>query len=132
MSEPSIHDSLLIGYEVDGTARRIVLHTMPHQGGGEVPVDVIFESVAAYHFEGDCLHNIIFDIAETEAREVVGDGTAFRERHRICGWPRDWNSRAEGPAEFFARENLKVFAISCSYGMTGWVAAKSVRRVVHD
>ena len=129
---PSIHDSLLIGYEVDGRGRRIVLHTVPHQGGGEVPIDVIFEGVGAYHLEGDCLQNIIFDIVETSAQEVVGDGRAFRERHRWCGWPRDWDSRTEEPAAFFAKHELKIFALTCSYGITGWVAARSVRQVVID
>ena len=61
-SAPSIHDSLLTGYGVDGKTRTITLHTEPHQGGGEAFVDVIFAGVVAYQFEGDAMSNIIFGI----------------------------------------------------------------------
>ena len=58
-NEPSIHDSLLTGYEIDGKKRMIVMHTEPHQGGGEAFVDVIFNGVVANQFEGDAMSNII-------------------------------------------------------------------------
>src|SRR5688572_30857863 len=88
---PSIHDSLLTGYVVNGSAQLITLHTEPHQGGGEAFIDVIFERVVAYHFEGDCLQNIVFGIEQVSVDQIVGDGSEFAERHRQYGWPRDWN-----------------------------------------
>lgn len=68
-----IHDSLLTGYTVDGTNRTIVLHTQPHQGGGTVPIDVIFSGVVAYHFEGDCFCNTVFDIEEVPSARIIGE-----------------------------------------------------------
>ena len=43
--QPSIHDSLLTGYVVDGVARTLILHTRPHQGGGTHWIDVVFHGL---------------------------------------------------------------------------------------
>lgn len=124
-----IHDSLLTGYTVDGTNRTIVLHTQPHQGGGTVPIDVIFSGVVAYHFEGDCFCNTVFDIEEVPSARIIGDGKAFAERGRLYGWPRDWDSGREAPEEFFSRVQCRCFELSCSYGMYGWVAADGMEQI---
>ena len=53
MSQPSIHDNRVVGYEVDGNACRIVLHTQgTHDAPGEF-IDIVFEGVMAYLLEGD-------------------------------------------------------------------------------
>ena|SRR5688572_13917193 len=127
---PSIHDSLLTGYVVNGSAQLITLHTEPHQGGGEAFIDVIFERVVAYHFEGDCLQNIVFGIEQVSVDQIVGDGSEFAERHRQYGWPRDWNEPRESFAQFLVRVGAKVFELHCSYGMAGWVAASSMRKAI--
>jgi hypothetical protein len=126
----SIHDSLLTGYAVDGTNRTIVLHTGPHQGGGSALIDVIFNGVAAYHFEGDCFDNIMVDIEEVTAASIVRDGTTFAERKRLYGWPPDWNSEKESAGDFFSRMGSRLYELHCSYGMYGWVAAEKMQKVV--
>jgi hypothetical protein len=127
---PSIHDSLLYAYEVDGDSRTIVLHTRPHQGGGTEFIDVTFRGVLGYDFDGDCLGNIVFGIREAPASEMIGDGVAWRERNRQYGWPEGWNSRKEGPDEFIARCNCRVYELSSSYGMDGFVIAESMELTV--
>jgi hypothetical protein len=124
----SIHDSLLTGYIVNGSDRSVILHTEPHPGGGTAFVDVVFRGVAAYHFEGDCLQNIVFGVDEVPAEQVVGDGTAFLERFQRTGWPPGWNPKRESPTEFLSRPGLKIYELHCSYGMAGWIAAESMER----
>src|SRR3954471_5256835 len=123
---PSVHDSLLTGYAVDGRGRSVVLHTEPHQGGGPAFVDLVFHGVVAYHFEADCLMNIVFEVSEVPAERVVRDGATFLQRSQRTGWPRDWNPQRESAVEFLSRPGLKVFELSCSYGMTGWIAAEAL------
>jgi len=125
---PSVHDSLLTGYDVDGRGRSVVLHTEPHQGGGTAFIDLVFHGVVAYHFEGDCLANIVSEVIEVPAERVVGDGAAFLQRFQQTGWPRGWNSQRESPSQFLSRPGLKVFELNCSYGMTGWIAAESLEK----
>jgi hypothetical protein len=127
---PSIHDSLLTGYEVDGRARSITLHTEPDPGGGGAFIDVVFRGVIAYHFEGDCLRNIVFGIEEVPPEVVIGDGVRFAERHRSHGWPRGWNPTAESAEQFLSRPGVRVFTLHCSYGAGGWIAAKSMEQCV--
>src|SRR5262245_23007547 len=113
---PSLHDSLLTGYKVDGGARTIALYIEPHQGVG-VAATVKFSGVVAYHFEGDCLQNIIFDVTEVPIATVVGDGEEFAERLRWCGWPAGWDPRRESAEQFFRRVGCRCFELSSSYGM---------------
>ena len=128
----SVHDSLVIGYTVDGARRTIVLRCEPHHGDG-MAADVRFSGVLAYHFEGDCLQNIVFDIAEVPIDVIVGDGSAFAERNAEFGWPRGWDPHREGPAEFLRRCKGRCFELSSSYGMCGWVAAERMDIVpTHD
>jgi len=125
-----VHDSLLTGHTVDGTRRLITLRTEPHAGGGVAFIDVVFHGVEAYHFEGDTLHNIVLEILEVPAATIVGNGEIFSERHRLYGWPREWDSRKESAVQFFERKQLKLFDLHCSYGMAGWIAASSIEYVV--
>jgi hypothetical protein len=121
----SLHDSLLTGYTVDGAVRTIVLRTEPHQGDGTA-AEVKFSGVVAYHFEGDCLQNIIFDITEVPAESIVGDGRAVEERARQFGWPRGWEPGREDLAQFLRRQGCRCFELSSSYGMSGWIAAREM------
>jgi hypothetical protein len=121
-----LHDSLLTGYAVDGSTRRLVLHTQPHRGDGGA-FDVRFTGVVAYRFEGDCLQNIVFEIVEVSTEAVVGDGRLFAELHRQCGWPAGWDPAKEDAAQFLRRQGSRCFKINCSYGMLGWIAADQMQ-----
>jgi hypothetical protein len=128
----SIHDSLLTGYTVDGDEKTLVLHTRPHQGGGVAYIDVVFRGVVAYHFEADCLGNIVFGIEEVDANSIIGDSLIFSERAREYGWPPGWDERRETAEEFFIRQHCRFFELTCSYGMYGWVAATCMEQEVRD
>jgi hypothetical protein len=126
----SIHDSLLTGYSVDGHSRTIVLHTEPHAGGGEAFIDVVFRGVVAYHFEGDCFHNIVFGVDEVPPTDLVIDRTSFEARFAQHGWPGSWDPKRETPEQFLTRPGVRVFQLGCSYGMGGWIAAQSVDKLI--
>jgi len=119
----SLHDSLLVGYAVDGHQRTIVLRTERYRGGGTA-ADVKFSGVAAYHLEGDCLQNILHEIAEVSFEAVVGDGHVFAERHRQFGWPAEWDSRRESAEQFLRRRGCRCFELKSSYGICGWIACE--------
>jgi hypothetical protein len=127
---PSIHDSLLCGYDVNGDNRTIILHTRPHQGGGTAYIDVIFRGACGYHFEGDCLSNIVFGIDEVAASEVIGDGVLWYERNRQHGWLPGWNPKQENAEQFLNRRKCRVYVLSSSYGIDGFVIAESMELIV--
>jgi hypothetical protein len=127
----SLHDSLLTGYSVDGSAKVLVLHTEPHRGDGGA-FDIRFAGVVAYRFEGDCLQNIVSDIVEVSTEAVVGDGGTLAELHRQYGWPPGWDPAREDFVQFLRRQGCRCFELNCSYGMGGWVAAESMKVVARD
>jgi hypothetical protein len=129
-SAPSIHDSLLTGYSVDGSARTITLHTEPHQGGGEAFVDVIFTGVVAYQFEGDAMSNIIFGIEPASPDYEDDIAKVIIEQQRQHGTMPGWNSKSETLREHCAHTGTTLFCIQSSYGLDGWVAAATMTRVV--
>jgi hypothetical protein len=116
----SIHDSLLVGYTVDGLARTITLRTVPDRGMGGA-FEVRFSKVVAYHFEGDCLQNILSGILEVQPKAVLsGNETA---RFKSYGWPSGWDEKRQSLPEFVAAQGARWYELNCAYGMGGWVAA---------
>jgi hypothetical protein len=121
---PSLHDSLMIGYSVDGIARTLVFRTIPHQGvGGHF--EVRFTDVVAYHLEGDCFRNIISEVLEVPVDAVIRDAEVA-DLHRRYGWPPGWDPARETLPEFVARNGGRFFQVNCSFGIGGWVAARAV------
>jgi hypothetical protein len=84
----------------------------------------------AYHFEGDCLENIVFDVTRVPASTIVGDGKEFEERSKMYGAPPGWDSRRENVENFFLRNGTQLFELSSSYGMHGWIAAERMEQVI--
>ena len=129
-SAPSIHDSLLTGYSVDGNARTITLHTEPHRGGGEAFVDVIFTGVVAYQFEGDAMRNIIFGIEPASPEYADDIAKMIVEQQRQHGVMPGWDRKAETLQQHCVRTSTTLFYIQSSYGLDGWVAAATMTKVV--
>jgi len=130
MNEPSVHDHRVTGYRVDAEAARIVLHTRPESWQvGHAPVDVIFEGVAAYHLEHDNFGNILFDVEEIEIDDLVERARSALDAGRRHAWPGPWNESLEACRRHLRDEGARGWEISSSYGLSGWVAARSCRRV---
>jgi hypothetical protein len=123
----SVHDNHLLGYTVDGVARRIVLHTEYRYGQEPFErTDVVFEGVLDHYFRNPILPSIIFDVEEVETQFITSrDKTSIDEGHKIAGWPSFWRESAEAMAAAIHESGCKMFEISSSYGLDGWVAADS-------
>ncbi|MCB1208462.1 MAG: hypothetical protein KDK97_03995, partial [Verrucomicrobiales bacterium] len=125
--KPSVHDNHLYAYAVDGRAGLIVLRT--EYAYGEEPfeqTDVIFEGVLDHYFRNPVLPSIIFDVEEADvARTIARDKAVIDQGHKIGGWPSFWQDSIEGMMVTIADAGCKMFEISSSYGLDGWVVAKS-------
>lgn len=127
MQERSIHDNRVVAYEVDGEAKRIVLHTRFEDRQLVESTDVIFEGVLAYHLENDNFGNILFGISEVPIADLVqGQRRLFEEGFRYA-WPGPWNQSLESSLAHLQASGAKAFEISSSYGLAGWVIAASCR-----
>lgn len=123
----TVHDFHLFAYEVNGRERSIVLHTeFPH---GERPfkqVDVLFEHVMDHCFRNPSIPSIIFAIEEADAFAIVSrDKHAIDEGHRTGGWPTFWDHTVESMTRSIFDAGCKMFEITSSIGLEGWVVARS-------
>jgi hypothetical protein len=127
---PDVHDYHLIGYEVDGDAKRIVLHAEYRYPGTPLKkTDVVFDGVEAYSFRYDC-GNIINNIEERPLDKAVGEHWAeFDAGYCQSGWPRFWRADQAKDRErvaAFVRDGVKWFELTSSIGMEGWVICRTV------
>ncbi|MEM9283556.1 MAG: hypothetical protein AAGA96_17170 [Verrucomicrobiota bacterium] len=128
----SVHDNILLGYEVDSTERRIVLHTEYSHDERKERSDVIFEGVLSYHFEGDLFSSIVFDIEETMLKDALDPFEGLLARREKQGWPQGWEPKSETLDEYLSRNELKVYGIQSSYGLDGFVFAESMKKLRVD
>ncbi len=121
----SVHDNHVVGYSVDPVARRILLHTRSDAARAE-ETDVIFDGVLAYHFQGDNFATVLFSVDEESLESTVESARDLFIRGVEHMWPGPWNESPEIALRYLRSEGAKAFRVSASYGMTGWVIARSL------
>jgi hypothetical protein len=124
----SIHDNLLVSYEVQCEARTITLRTESRQSDKPTEfTNVIFEGVQGYSFQNDAFGNIIFGVDNVTVEYLLGAfGAEIRESYRMGGVPGRWAANLGSAPEYLREHGIKGFILSSSYGMSGWVLAKEV------
>jgi hypothetical protein len=124
----SIHDNLLISYEVHCENRTIVLRTEYREDNKPTEfTNVAFSGVQGYHFENDAFGNIILDLQCESVEWFIGEyGTELRELHRMSGTPGPWVENLGSAPEYMREKQIKAFVLSSSVGLSGWILAKEV------
>jgi hypothetical protein len=80
----------------------------------------------AYHIVGDNLQTILFDIEECSTEGILSDYSSEFEAGVKYGWPGVWNTSLEACRDYFARNKLRGWSISSSYGLDGFVIAEDM------
>jgi hypothetical protein len=83
----------------------------------------------AYHFENDIFGTIIFEVEEVDLPALVKEYAAMFEVGWRYGWPRGWEKEKEQIEVFARRLGMRAFELSSSYGMRGWIIAKSMSKI---
>lgn len=119
---PSVHDCHLYGYEFDARNSTLVLRTCrPHDEPAEF-TEVWFHEVWTHHLECILGHDILQGVDEAEVAGVMGEFGDLFARLECHGWPR--RERAdESLPEVVRRKGLRVWLLSSSYGVAGFVVA---------
>lgn len=130
MSTRSVHDNLVVSYEVDCRARRLTIHTEyydPAAARVTELTDVTFHGVLAYYLK-DGLEGILFDIEEVPYSRVAEEHQEAISAGRNYGWP--FRACRDDPAAFVKAQGAKVFRIQSSTMFDGFVVCE--RMVVAD
>jgi len=123
----SIHDNLLVSYEVQCEERTITLRTEYRVKSKPTEfTNVVFEGVRGYRFENDVFGNIMFDAEPVPAEYFLKEySTQISELYRMTGLP-IWAANLASAAEDMREQGIKAFILSSSLGLSGWVLAKQM------
>jgi hypothetical protein len=122
---PSLHDDLLISYEVNCEARELRLFT--RRSDLSCLRTIIFSGVKGYHLKNDAFGNIIFSLAEIHLDQFLAEyGEEISESYRLSGAPGPWAADADHGLQSLMLDDVKAFVLSSSYGISAWLLAKSV------
>jgi hypothetical protein len=124
----SIHDNVLVLYEVRCEVRVITLRTEHRVANRPMEfANVIFEGVHAYHFQNDAFGNIIFSLETVSVEYLLTEfGSEISESYRIAGSPGPWAADLGSAPDYLGERGIKGFTLSSSYGLSGWVLAKEM------
>ncbi len=96
---------------------------------GEEPferTDVIFEGVIDHYFRNPVLPSIVFDVEEADVQLLIARDKALIDLgHKIGGWPSFWKNTVGEMVRTISQLGCRIFEISSSYGLDGWVVASS-------
>lgn len=121
-----VHDSLLVGYSVNSETQTLVLSLQPHHGAAPTPFNVLFHGVVAHHFDAPLLPAILAQIIPVSAEWLITDQWQCIERgFKAVGWPGPWADTRANATRFAQTSNVQGFQIESSYGLSGWVLARS-------
>ena len=124
----SIHDNLLVSYQVECEARTITLNTQ-HRSPEKTTefTDVVFKGVEAYDFENDAFGNVVFDLECVSVEQLLAErGAKVAESYRVAGSPGPWAANLRTAPDILNKKGVKGFILSSSYGLSGWVLAQEV------
>jgi len=124
----SIHDNLLVSYEVECETRTITLRTEKRlEGKPTERTNVHFVGVEGYHFENDAFGNIIFGLEEVPLEQFFSNyGQEITESYRMAGSPAPWAANLSSAVSVLRNKAIQAFVLSSSYGLSGWVLAREV------
>jgi hypothetical protein len=124
----SVHNNLLISYEVQCEARRIILRTECRVKNEPTQyVNVVFTGVQGYHFENDAFGNIIFGFETVPIEQFLTEyGPEISESYRMAGSPGPWAATLETASAYLQDQATQGFILSSSYGLDGWVLAREM------
>ncbi len=118
---PSLHDHVIYAYSVLTEERRLVLHT---ESEGGAFVDLAFGDVVAYEFRCVLEGNVIFEVEEGSAREVVDARRELFRADQPYGWPALEYADEADLVRQLEGGGVVAYWIVPSYGLSGWVLAK--------
>ncbi len=125
---PSIHDNLLVSYEVCCEERIITLRTEYREKNKPTEfTNVVLSGVQGYRFENDAFGNIIFGLESVPLEWFLTEyGAEISELHRMVGSPGPWAKNLASAPEYLRDKGIKAFVLSSSLGLSGWVLAKEI------
>lgn len=117
-----VHDDYIVNYNVDLQEKKLTIQT--YNNYEKRKKKIVFSDVLTHLFKGALEWNQVLDIFEREISCFVKDNQKeLQEMEGYC-WPICYQTEQE-LFSFLNDNKYKYIIIDSSYGMSGWVLAKS-------
>lgn len=117
-----MHDDYIVTYSVNLKEKYIIIQI--YNSNNNKQKKIIFSDVLTHCFKCIIDYNIILDIQEYEISSFVKDNQEELIEMKGHCWPIDYQTEQE-LINFLVSNEYKYIKINSSYGMFGWVLAKS-------
>lgn len=126
---PDIHDSQVIAYSADSRTREVRLQFRAGPEGSP-RFDIRFTGAIAHRFPHPLVPSVVFDLVLVSADELLQrEWSVIAESFRLVGWPGSWGESLERAQSHCRSEGTTGYHLQASYGLHGWVLARSVERI---
>lgn len=126
---PGVHDSEVVAYSVDSRAGELVLMHAPGTGSAASGFRLLFRGLLAHRFPYPQLPSVVLDLAEVPVAALLErEWASLAEGYRQCGWPGPWAETLGSAIAHCENTQVKAYELEQSYGMSGWILARSVER----
>ncbi|MDN4604094.1 hypothetical protein P5G61_22830 [Paenibacillus sp. F6_3S_P_1C] len=125
---PSVHDNIILSYEVDLENEFIRMRTRSYHSDLSEDTDIFFSDVLAHSFDTPMQGSIIFDIDDVGLDHFINYNRELLEKGKGQGWPITYKTDEELESKLIEGE-YQYFVITSSYGLSGWVLAKKVEMI---
>jgi len=120
-----VHDNIIKSYHVDFENKDLTMKTEYETPTLHEKTDVVFTGYLTHIFSTEMECNIIFDIEEWPLALFLKEESELLKDEKNYGWPISYDTEAD-LIGFFTINGYKVFNISSSCGLHGYVLAKSM------
>jgi hypothetical protein len=126
---PGVHDSQVLAYSADSRVCEVLLHLRAGPEGAPL-FDLKFNGAVAHQFPYPQMPSWVFGLTSIPARELLErEWSVIAEGFRLVGWPGNWAETLEKAVSYCEAAELTGFDLESSFGIEGWVLARSVERV---
>lgn len=121
-----IHDGVITKYIVDFKSKRLKIYYENDEGKESI---IEFSDYLAHKFEDVIIENIIFDIEEITIEKFIVNNKDFLNDNLKRGFPilLHPDKGINDLKDILENQQYKVFEISSSTGLNGFVIAKNVK-----
>ena len=126
-----VHDNVIQSYMVDFEADTLTINTSYLTDKINEKTKVIYTGYLAHIFVNEMKGSMIFDIQECLLDHFIKREFILLKQRQLSGWPISYETESE-LIMFFQTHEYKIYEISSSYGLCGWVFAKQMDIVVNE
>lgn len=126
MENANVHDNQVYKYTVDFEKQELVLNTRSET---KELTDIVFTDLTAYLFEDTIMGCVILDLEEWPVEDFISClGENYLMDHKNYGWPFEYTDITDFKNKITVN-GITIYNLASSYGMSGFVLAKSVKYV---